>query len=297
VTANFLIGTAAVFDGRRCSLGEGPVWDSASGRVLWVDILNQKVHWARLSDGETGEIAMPSHVGAFLPGEGAIWWAFLVDGVYRFDEASGGLEKIAHFPHSLPPLDGVDQMRANDAAVSPWGDVLCGTMPYNPDAFPGVGSLYLFSGHDLAHVLSNVTISNGIGWSGDQSKMFFVDTPTGRVDQFDVDEAGRIDNRRIFATIDPDLGFPDGLAVDSEGFVWVALWAGGRIQRLAPDGSLAGFIELPCRQVTSCAFVGDDLKTLIITTAAIDDDNDDDAGLTYFFDAPVPGVPSFRVKS
>jgi len=297
MTANFLMGTAAVFDNRRCSLGEGPVWDPASGRVFWVDILSQKVRWKRLADGEKGEFDMPSHVGAFLPGEGATWWAFLVDGVYRFDEGSGDLELFAVFPHSLPPVSGVAQMRANDATVSPWGDVLCGTMPYNPEAFPCAGNLYLFNGRDLTPVLSNVTISNGIGWSRDQSKMFFVDTPTGRVDQFDVDEAGRLDNRRVFATIDSTLGFPDGLAVDNEGFVWVALWAGGRIQRLAPDGSLAGFIELPCRQVTSCAFVGEDLETLIITTAAIDDDANDAAGVTYFFKAPTAGVPSFRVKS
>lgn len=295
MTTNFPFGTATVFDSRRCYMGEGPVWDRVSGRVFWVDILGKKVYWKRISDNEVGEFDMPSHVGAFLPGEDSAWWAFLVDGVYRFDEASGDLDKVADFPHSLASENGVARMRANDAAVSPWGEALCGTMPYEPDAFPESGSLYRFNGQELEPLVTNVTISNGIGWTSDQSRMFFIDTPTGRVDQFDLDATGQLANRRIFAVIDSSLGLPDGLAVDGDGYVWVALWEGGRIQRLAPDGSLAGFIKIPCKQVTSCAFVGEDLKTLVITTAAINDKNEG-AGVTYAFGVSAAGLPSFAVK-
>jgi sugar lactone lactonase YvrE len=272
MTMNESLGIAEVFDSRRCTLGEGPVWHPDSNRVFWVDILGQRVNWKRLSDGETGSFAMPSHIGAFLPREDGKWLAFLVDGIYLFDEESGSLEQISSFPHALEPLDGSPRMRANDAEVSPWGHVLSGTMPYDTEKYPGSAHLYRWDGNALTPLLEGVTISNGIGWSSDSTQMFYVDTPTGRIDVFDCDSSAHLSNRRLFATVEADLGWPDGLALDQDNYLWLALWGGNRVQRFAPDGSLAGYIELPCAHVTSCAFAGEDRTQLIITTSTIDHD-------------------------
>ena len=299
VSVNSSLGRAGVFDSRPCTRGEGPIWHEESGRVLWVDILQRCVHWRRLSDGETGTFSMPSDIGAFLSREDGRWVALLADGAYLFNESDSSLERIALFPHSLSPLEGSAGMRANDAKVSPWGDIVAGTMPYDTNAHPGAGSLYLLTGREFTPLVDGVTISNGIGWSADHSQMFYIDTPTNRVDVFDCTSTPSftVTNRRVFAHVDEALGWPDGLAVDAEGYVWVALWGGSRVQRFAPDGSLAGYVELPCANVTSCAFVGTDLMTLVITTSTIDHESDEAAGKTYLFDAAVAGLPVAKARA
>lgn len=294
MSVNGSLGRAGVFDSRPCTLGEGPIWHEASGRVLWVDILQRCVHWFRLSDGDTGTFSFPSDIGAFLARDDGRWVALLADGAYLFDEADSSLERIALFPHSLGSLEGSARMRANDAAVSPSGDIVAGTMPYDTDAHKGSGSLYLLEGGALSPLVDGVTISNGIGWSPDNAQMFYIDTPTSRIDVFDcsLSPSFGLTNRRVFARVGEGLGWPDGLSIDTQGYVWVALWAGSRVQRFAPDGSLAGYVELPCANVTSCAFVGKDLMQLVITTSTIGHEADKAAGKTYIFDVTVPGLPT-----
>ncbi len=298
MSENSSLGRAGAFDSRRCTLGEGPVWHDESGRVLWVDILQRGVHWHSLSDGATGTFSMPSDIGAFLPREDGRWVALLTDGAYLFDEADSSLELMALFPHALGPVEGSPRMRANDAEVSPRGDVLAGTMPYDIDAYPGSASLYVLNAGSFSPLVDGVTISNGIGWSADHSQMFYVDTPTNRVDVFDWSSTGPVElsNRRVFADVDRNLGWPDGLAIDQAGYVWVALWGGSRVQRFAPDGSLAGYVEVPCVNVTSCAFVGKDLMQLVITTSNIDQETDQAAGKTYLFNVTVPGLPTAKAS-
>lgn len=291
MTVNSSLGGAGLFDSRTCTLGEGPIWHPESGRVLWVDILQNAVHWRSLGEGTSGSFSMPSNVGAFLPRDDGTWLALLQDGAYSFDETRSSCDLIALFPHQLPPENGVARMRANDAAVSPWGQVVCGTMPYDVEAFPRTAQLYHLEGTNLTTLVDGVTISNGIGWSPDDSQMYYVDTPTGHIDVFDCSPSLTLSHRRVFVTVDDSLGWPDGLAVDRDGFVWLALWGGSRIQRFAPDGSLAGYVEVPCTNVTSCAFVGDDLSRLVITTSQLDHEGDEAAGKTYIFDTKTAGLP------
>ena len=136
-----------------------------------------------------------------------------------------------------------------------------------------------------------MTISNGIGWSPNQSEMYYVDTPTGHIDVFDCSPSLTLSHRRVFATVDTGLGWPDGLAVDRDGFILLALWGGSRVQRFAPDGSLAGYVDVPCATVTSCAFVGEDLSQLVITTSQLENEGDEAAGKTYIFDSKTSGLP------
>ncbi len=291
-----ILGTGALFDDRQNQLGEGPVWDDKSGRVYWVDILAPAIRWRSLTTGESGELDMETHVGAILPTSESDWIACLADGVYRLDMASGETTLLASYPHALGEKDGQARMRANDAKVSPHGVVFTGTMPYDTETHQGTAALYRLNKGGLDTVFDGVTISNGIGWSPDGRVVYYVDTLTSRIDACDVDESGNWSNRRPFTEISPELGFPDGLSVDSAGYVWVALWSGHRVQRVSPDGLLAGHVELPARQVTSCVFAGDDLRTMVITTSRVDDEDNPAAGATYSLHVDVPGLPTGRAR-
>jgi sugar lactone lactonase YvrE len=117
-------------------------------------------------------------------------------------------------------------------------------------------------------VISNTTISNGLGWSPAGDRMYFIDSTTHRIDVFDYDaESGRIAGRRAFAEIDPSDGLPDGMTVDSEGGVWVCLFGGGAVRRYGEDGALEDHVELPVTNPTSPVFGGPDLRTLYVTSA------------------------------
>jgi sugar lactone lactonase YvrE len=149
-------------------------------------------------------------------------------------------------------------------------------------------------------MISPVSISNGIGWSPDARVMYFVDTPTGRIDVFDVDaETGAIANRRPFVTVEPSTGWPDGLAVDAEGFVWLALWEGSAVHRYAPDGRRDRVIPLPVSLVTKPAFAGPELSDLYVTSAWIELDEsgrraEPTAGGLFRIRPGVPGRPAHR---
>jgi sugar lactone lactonase YvrE len=159
-------------------------------------------------------------------------------------------------------------IRMNDGACNQAGRFFAGTMA--DDEAPEQGTLYrLDPDHSVAVVIPQVTISNGIGWSPGGSWMYYIDSPTRRIDVLDYDLAtGAIASRRPFVEVDAGEAVPDGLAVDTEGGVWVALWDGGAVLRFGPDGRLKQRLELPAPRVTSCAFGGPDMETLYITTAA-----------------------------
>jgi sugar lactone lactonase YvrE len=159
-----------------------------------------------------------------------------------------------------------DEVRGNDAAVDAAGRLWAGTMRY--DTAEGGGWLARIEPDGKASVvLEKVTISNGVGWSPDNTRMYFADTPTGLVDVFDYDLAtGAVTSRRHLVDVD---GSPDGLCVDADGCVWVALWGGGQVRRYTPDGKLDRTITVPANLTTACCFGGDRLTDLYITTARV----------------------------
>jgi sugar lactone lactonase YvrE len=138
----------------------------------------------------------------------------------------------------------------------------------------------------------DVTVSNGLGWSPDGSTAYFNDTPTGRIDVFD-DEDDRLVRRRPFVTVEEGVGLPDGLTVDADGGVWVALWGGHAVRRYDSSGRLTEVVELPPAQVSACTFGGDDLSTLFITTSreGLPDEEDPEAGSVFAFRPGVAGLP------
>ncbi|WP_330457659.1 SMP-30/gluconolactonase/LRE family protein [Streptomyces sp. NBC_00820] len=240
------------------ALGEGPTWDSATGRLLWVDILGMRVHTYDPATGRRTVRTTEQHVGAAKPRAGGGLVLNLRDGVGLLDP-----DDTFRWLHHEP----VPGRRANDAAVAPDGSLWAGTMRY--DEAPGGGTLSRLTGAGTVETVPvDVTVSNGTGWSPDGRLMYYVDSPTRRVDVFDHDgDGGGIRNRRPLAEIEEGAGYPDGLTVDAEGCVWVALWDGGAVRRYTPAGKLDRVITLPTPRTTACAFGGPDLTDLYVTTA------------------------------
>ncbi|MGW0498492.1 SMP-30/gluconolactonase/LRE family protein [Streptomyces sp. NPDC003007] len=239
-------------------LGEGPTWDAAAGRLLWIDILGSRLHTYDPDTGRRTVRRTEQHIGAVKPRAGGGLVLNLRDGVGLLDP-DGGFGWLHHEP--------VPGRRANDAAVAPDGALWAGTMRY--DEAPGGGTLSRVTGDgSVAVVLDDVAVSNGTGWSPDGRLMYYIDSPTRRVDVFDHAD-GRISGRRTLVEIEESAGFPDGLTVDAEGCVWVALWQGSAVRRYTPDGELDRVIELPVPLVTACAFGGAGLTDLYVTTARV----------------------------
>jgi sugar lactone lactonase YvrE len=239
-------------------LGEGPTWDADAGRLIWVDILQSRVHTYDPADGRRTVMVTEQHVGAAKPRAGGGLVVNLRDGVGLYGPDGRDFRWLHHDP--------VPGRRANDAAVASDGSLWAGTMRYDEAA--GGGTLTRITGDGTTQVvLDDVAVSNGTGWSPDGRLMYYIDSPTRRIDVFDVEGDGRVVNRRPLAVIEDGAGFPDGLTVDADGCVWVALWDGGAIRRYTPDGELDRVVELPVRRPTACAFGGAGLTDLYISTA------------------------------
>ncbi len=239
-------------------LGEGPVWDSRSSRLVWVDILARRVVLTDVRAGTSEEIPVPLDVGAVAPRAGGGFVAALQDGFWVIGE--GAPRRIAPIPEARPGI------RFNDGKCDPAGRFWAGTMAYDQAA--GAAALYrLDPDGRVSRVLDGVTISNGLAWSPEGETMYYIDTPTQRIDAFTfLPSTGEITDRRSVVHLAPELGVPDGMTIDAEGGLWVALWGGGAVHRYL-GGRLDRAISLPVSQPTSCAFGGEDLDELYVTSA------------------------------
>lgn len=284
-----------VFDARVCRLGEGPYYDDRAERVYWVDILGARVLWRGHHD-DVGEFDAGDHVGAAVGCDSGRMLLCLPAGpVLRAPD--GTVETLGTYAEADaaasagPPPKPV---RSNDAKPDPAGRLWLGTMTY--DESPGAAALYRLDPDQRVpvRVRGGVGISNGLGWSPDGSTMYYVDSLTKRIDAYSYDvSSGVASERRTFVEVTG--GFPDGLSVDAEGGVWVAVWGTGEVRRYLPGGRLDRTVTVPTAQVSSCAFAGPALDQLIITTAARGRREDRSAGLTYLWEpGDIRGLPVAR---
>jgi sugar lactone lactonase YvrE len=262
--------------------GEGPVWSERWGGLRWVDMLAGDV----LSLDGNGTVER-RHVGtiaaALRPrtGGGAV---IAVERGFALEDPDGALSV-------LDPVWTDLSVRMNEGGCDPDGRFWCGSMAY--DKRPGGASLYRLDPDGSAHrVLDGVTISNGLEWSPDGSLAYYDDTATGRVDVFDYDADSGLTGRRPFVELTGGER-PDGLTVDAEGGVWVALNGSGVVHRYRSDGVLDEVVELPTTQVTACTFGGPGLDQLFITTSreGMTPDGDPIAGSLFRADVGVAGLP------
>ena len=264
--------------------GEGPCWHDDWG-LAYVDMLQGDV--LRL-DADSGEVSR-YHVGS-------------VAAVVRPRRRGGAVVAVERgFALIDPGTDPADarylgdlwsdtSIRMNEGGCDPDGRFYCGTMAY--DQTPGAGTVYRLDPDGSTHtVLTGVTVSNGFGFSPDGGTAYYVDTPTQYVDAFDYSSRDGLTGRRHVIAVD---GRPDGLTVDAEGHLWVALFGGGAVLRYRPDGHLEDRVELPVTQVTACALGGPDRRTLYITTSkqGVDDEAQPEAGALFAAEVDVPGLPT-----
>lgn len=242
-------------------IGEGPSWDQATSTLLWVDILGCSVHRFNPTSGSNSTVSFAQQVGAVVPrSKGGLLLA-VEDGFWVADD-DGEPEQLALVEKGDPTT------RMNDGKCDRRGRFWAGTMAH--DAREKAGSLYRLDPDGSVDLsVSDVTISNGLGWSPDDTTMYYVDSVTHRIDVFDYDiDTGQATSRRLGFEVEEQFGLPDGIAVDGDGCIWIAFYQGWAVRRFTPEGNLDRTVSLPVANVTSCAFGGTDFGDLYITTAS-----------------------------
>lgn len=264
MNAELLINTKSV-------IAEGPLWEEGTGSLYFIDLLGNRIY--RYSDGKLLTMQLDQNIGCICLRERGGLLAGMQHGFYFIDEKRKTVEAIAD-PESDKP-----ENRFNDGKADPRGRLWAGTMSKSLDTGYGdtspQGKLYCLNA-DLTYQtkLEPVTLSNGLDWSPDEKTMYYIDTPRREVQAFDYEaESGDITNGRVAIHVPEGMGNPDGMCVDREGHLYVALWGGGCVSKWDPrNGALLDKIEVPAVNVSSCCFGGAKMDELFITTASIGTD-------------------------
>lgn len=242
-------------------LGEGSIWHPKENKLYWIDIEGKILHIYDPVLKVDKQLKVGSRVGTIVPVQSGGALLALQSGIHKIDTKTGKLTFLIN-----PLIDS--NIRFNDGKCDPSGRFWVGTMALDSRKKGGV--LYRFDKDKTVHlILDSVSISNGIVWTADKKTMYYNDTPTGTIQAFDYDDTnGNITNRRVAVKIPNGIGAPDGMTIDVEGNLWVALWGGGIVGKFNPlTGELLQKIKVPAPNVSSCAFGGKNLDVLFITTA------------------------------
>ncbi|RPI34418.1 MAG: SMP-30/gluconolactonase/LRE family protein [Chloroflexota bacterium] len=265
----------------RCELGEGPVWRPDEQALYWTDILCKQIHRYEPGKGKHDVYETGLPVGSFAFRSRGDFLVAAGNMLAYWRPGSYGVEVL----HVFDEFSRDD--RLNDGKVDSSGCFWTGSM-----CSGGGGHLYRLDVDGSIRVMeSGIGISNGLGWSPDNLRMYYTDTMAHTIYVYDYDASrGTISNRRTFVHVPEELGYPDGVAVDEQGFVWSAMWAGWKVIRFAPDGSVDRIVQMPVDKPTSCAFGGPGLDELYITSAHRYRDTDQRSAQTLAGDL-------FRVKA
>lgn len=247
----------------RSLLGEGPTWSPRDGVLYWVDILTPSVHCFDSVQRTDREVKLGSMVSVAIPKATGGLLVATPTGLMTLDMESKTLSAFCH-PESERPGN-----RYNDGKCDRMGRLWIGTLDMGTAA--NRGNLFRVDADGSWRKMdSGITVSNGLGWSPDNRRMYFTDTVRRTIYVYDFDlYPGTIRNRRPFIMLDANDGTPDGLTVDEEGCLWVAVWDAWRVSRYAPDGRELMRIRMPVPRPTSCCFGGPNLDTLYVTSASV----------------------------
>ncbi|TFH04580.1 MAG: SMP-30/gluconolactonase/LRE family protein [Spirochaetales bacterium] len=273
----------------KAELGEGAFWDIERKVLIWLDILRGEVHQYDPETGIDRYVTVPGHCGTVvtrntgglvlaMPDQVAAINPNWEDARRTGDAHTGPAD---HTPSELAEPEGesittlcdletdIPENRANDGKCDPRGRLWVGSISDKPSR----GALYRVDcDHSVTRMVSQVSVSNGICWDESRQAMYYVDTPTMRVDRFDFDvDSGTISNRTPFIQVPKGMGAPDGMTIDANGDLWVAMWGGSAVTHWdGVTGALKATFDIPVERVTSCAFAGPNLETLYVTTAAVE---------------------------
>ena len=275
-------------------LGEGPVWVERDRALWFVDIKKKQINRYDPASEAKRSWQAPEQVGFILPAERGGFVAGLQSGLYHFNERSGEFALIVEVEPDKP------DNRLNDGVVDPSGRVWFGTMD-NKEREKS-GAFYCFADGQLKPTgIDGIAITNGPAVSPDGRILYFVDTLKGTIEAADIGEDGSLSNRRPFVRIDPTEGHPDGPTIDSEGCVWISLYAGWEARRYSPAGELVEQVRFPVANITKIAFGGDDLRHVFATTARqllslAEIAKQPHIGDLFEFSVAIPGMPCPLVR-
>ena len=281
-----------LFSDYSCELGEGPFWDSKRSRLHWVDIIGKKIISQNLDGSNIHALEVDGNPGCVVLSDDGTMVAGVDNQISSLD-GGGNLIKV------LADTKEGSGLRFNDGKCDPSGRFWVGSMDRKEKN--KLGSLYSWNSIEgLVNREQGVTVSNGMGWSPDDSLFYYIDSPTREVSVYDFDlSTGSINNKRRFISFSEEDGFPDGMTIDNEGRLWIAFWGGSKIMCVNPDSkAIEEVVSFPVSKITSCAFGGEKMDQLFITSAKVQVNEKDEpmAGKTFVVSLGVKGLPSFNLK-
>ena len=273
-----------------CEIGENPLWHPIEKKIYWSDIPKGKLFRYDPATDKHEQCYEGPEVGGFTIQE---------DGSLLFFMAKGAVAtwKNGKLNYIIKEIPEERETRFNDVITDPSGRVFCGMVATSNRP----GRLYrLDTNGSIRIVLENIGIPNGIGFTPDKKYMYYTDTEALKIYIFDYDQStGEITNQRVFVETPEGKGFPDGMTVDAEGYVWSARWDGWSLYRYAPDGTQERQIQFPVKKVSSVIFGGNSYKDIYVTTAIYDSNKEQDganAGALFRLRLGIQGVPEFASK-
>lgn len=257
-------------------LGEGPHYEQSTGVLRWVDIIRKEIHTVNVVEGfkshKVVQFEDPIGVTADIEGTDDEYIVGAKRGFAIVNKKTSDFKYIKKFWGDLAKEE---RMRANDGAVDSRGRFWVGTMnDFHMGKPQPEGVLFRLDPDLTLHeILHGVSIPNGIGWSPDDKTMYFTDSPTRSIFAYDFDpETGSMSNKRVLWKLTDETGsVPDGLTVDAEGYLWIAIHEGSRVIRVSPEGKEVSQITMKAWKITCPVFGGPDLDELFITTAGAED--------------------------
>lgn len=282
-----------LFSDYSCELGEGPFWDSKRSRLHWVDIIGKKIISQNLDGSNIHVLEVDGNPGCVVLSDDGT----MVAGV---DNQISSLDGDGNLLRVLADTNEGSGLRFNDGKCDPSGRFWVGSMDRKEKN--KLGSLYSWNSIEgLVNREQGVTVSNGMGWSPDNSLFYYIDSLTREVSVYDFDlSTGSINNKRRFIGFSEEDGFPDGMTIDNEGRLWIAFWGGSKIMCVNPDSkAIEEVVNFPVSKITSCAFGGKKMNRLFVTSAKVQVNEDDEpmAGKTFVLNVGVTGCKNYSIAA